>query len=143
MMLHHLDLRPIYADRPSLQLRRSECRITLRKIISGTKSSRLDLKNDIIYVGIDDNLAVVENLVLQKIEKIALRPYTAKEVRERLFITNKERLRWTKDGRLPPAQYNIIRRGQKISVPTYSVTGIDELARVPAVIEGWRLENTK
>lgn len=55
-----------------------------------------------------------------------------------LGITSQERLRWTKDGRLKQGGSVTIKRGQLISVPTYSISDVEFLADNPAIIANWR-----
>lgn len=69
---------------------------------------------------------------------VAIRPLTPRLLLEVLPITNKERLRWTKDNRLPRSGAVMIRRGQLISVPTYSVAAIEKIIATPGLIENWR-----
>ncbi|AXB80209.1 hypothetical protein [Novosphingobium sp. P6W] len=73
-----------------------------------------------------------------KLCKVALRPLTPRELLAALPITNRERLRWTKSGRIPRHGTVNIRRGQIVAVPTYSVTVVEELLLDAGRIENWR-----
>ena len=95
----------------------------------------------LLSVGDDADTGTVRSQIEALLEDIAQRPYTAGEVRERLGITNQERLRWTKEGRLRRGGNEIIDRGQKIAVTTYEVASIDALALAPETIELWRLDD--
>lgn len=72
------------------------------------------------------------------LDLIATRPLTPRLVQQALEITSRERLRWTKDGRLPQQGSATIRRGQLINISTYAVSQIADLMAHPRVIEGWR-----
>jgi hypothetical protein len=71
---------------------------------------------------------------------IAWRPLTPRLVVAALGITGQERIRWTKDGRLPKSGQLLTRRGNGavLQIPTYSVRLIDELAGHPETIIAWR-----
>jgi hypothetical protein len=69
---------------------------------------------------------------------IAWRPLTPRLVGAVLGISGQERARWTKDGRLPHSGQVAARRGNPISVPTYSVELIEKLAGHPEIVSAWR-----
>ena len=130
-----------FFDHPSLRLRRKEVRTCLRKLAR---------RHDHVVLEFDQRRFLCESLheaesLLSEIEnsllKIARRPYTASEVRQRLDITNQERLRWTKDGRLKRGASELMQRGQRITVITYDVSAIDKLCQVPEIIDAWRMED--
>lgn len=73
----------------------------------------------------------------------AMRPLTPRLVRKALPISNQERLRWTKDGRLPQSGSVSIRRAQPISVPTYAVHVIEALLAHPNIMDRWRLDDAR
>jgi hypothetical protein len=58
-----------------------------------------------------------------------------------LNISAMERQRWTKDARLQLAGAVRVRQGQVLSIPTYSVEFIHELASHPDVIARWRQQD--
>ncbi|MGH2343176.1 hypothetical protein ACRC7T_17035 [Segnochrobactraceae bacterium EtOH-i3] len=69
-------------------------------------------------------------------------PLYPRVVEEALGITPRERLRWTKDGRLPATDGNAVRRGARaFRVPRYPVAAIAALAASPATIAGWRADD--
>jgi hypothetical protein len=74
--------------------------------------------------------------------RIAWRPLTPRLVGAALGISGQERLRWTKDGRLPRSGQVAARRGNPLSVPTYSVEAIEKLARHPGIVTAWREQDT-
>jgi hypothetical protein len=72
------------------------------------------------------------------LDVIATRPFSARKTEELLGITSKERLRWTKDGRLPHSRTAPISRGHTIMLPVYSVECVVALRSSPEVILSWR-----
>jgi hypothetical protein len=74
---------------------------------------------------------------------IASRPLTPRLVQDVLGITARERLRWTKDGRLPTKGVVSFRRGQSISVRTYAPESIAKLLSDPGTIASWRAVDAK
>ena len=69
---------------------------------------------------------------------LAKRPLTAHLVEQALDITARERLRWTKGGRLRTAGTSKIRRGQQIVLNLYPIDSIEQLIREPQRIQSWR-----
>jgi hypothetical protein len=63
---------------------------------------------------------------------------TAHLVEQALDITARERLRWTKGGRLRTAGTSKIRRGQQIVLNLYPIDSIEQLIREPQRIQSWR-----
>jgi hypothetical protein len=53
-------------------------------------------------------------------------------------IANKERLRWTKDCRLPRSGSVTIRAAHPVSVGTYGVDAVAKLVAGPLIIASWR-----
>lgn len=137
--IYSLSFRDFFEAYPSLGMRRKEVRLRLRKVVRRTPGATLDLDTLSIHFEGDVDRETVRAGVEDVLEEIANRPYTAGEVRERLGITNQERLRWTKDGRLKRGGNEIIHRGQNISVTTYDVAATDDLARSPETLERWRV----
>lgn len=68
----------------------------------------------------------------------ARRPLTPRLLMAALPITNKERLRWTKDGRLPRSGSVMIRAAHPVSVGTYAVDAVARLVADPSIIAAWR-----
>ena len=73
--------------------------------------------------------------VIEFIERLSLTP---KEVEEALSITSRERIKWTKAGRLPRAEQRSFKKGQEIFYQCYSPLGIARLAMRPEDISEWR-----
>ena len=77
---------------------------------------------------------------LDAFRKQQLHPRVVEEI---LGITASERRRWTKDGRLPQSGSGSFRRGQSIHFALHPAAKIAALARQPATIEAWRIEDEK
>ncbi len=75
-----------------------------------------------------------------KLATLAKKPLTPKELMSAIPMTNAERIRWTKDGRLPRSGSAMIKRGQQIPVSSYSVNGIEKLLLTPDIVAEWRAE---
>lgn len=73
------------------------------------------------------------------VESIATRPFSSHQVEESLGISAQERLRWTKDGRLPSSGTATMRKGQTVTLSTYSVNTVAMLVSNPSVIAAWRV----
>jgi hypothetical protein len=73
--------------------------------------------------------------LIESIERLSLTP---KEVEEALNITSRERIRWTKAGRLPRAEQRSFKKGQEIFYQCYSPAGVAHLAMRPEAISEWR-----
>lgn len=72
------------------------------------------------------------------IERIATRPFSTRQIEAALGITARERLRWTKDGRLPRSGSATIMKGQLITLSTYAVDTVARLAGDASIIDDWR-----
>ncbi|MGO3934928.1 hypothetical protein [Rhodopseudomonas pseudopalustris] len=67
----------------------------------------------------------------------------AKVVEEILAISAQERLRWTKNGRLPTSGHTSFQNGKKsIFLVLYPAAAIASLARSPEQVEAWRQADT-
>jgi hypothetical protein len=76
--------------------------------------------------------------VAEVLAEIASRPLTPRLLVTALNITTKERLRWTKDGRLPRSGAVLVKRAHVVAVPTYAVSLVEELIARPDIIAAWR-----
>jgi hypothetical protein len=65
-------------------------------------------------------------------------PLTPRLVLSALPISPQERLRWTKDGRLPRSGAVMMLRAHPVSVATYAVETISALVENPSIIALWR-----
>ena len=59
-----------------------------------------------------------------------------------LEISNQERLRWTKDGRLKTSGTLTFTTGRRVTVPTYSAHWVADLLKNNRLIDGWRKQDT-
>ena len=89
---------------------------------------------DVPHEYLRDVIADITELI-ESIERLSLTP---KEVEEALSITSRERIKWTKAGRLPRAEQRSFMKGQEIFYQCYSPSGIAELAMRPETISEWR-----
>ena len=89
-----------------------------------------EVSTDLIEGKLDD--------LAEALARIAWRPLTRRLVAAALGISGQERARWTKDGRLPQSGQVLVRRGPLLSVPTYSVGVIEDLAAQPKILTAWR-----
>jgi hypothetical protein len=86
--------------------------------------------------------AVLRDLAT-RLAEIAWRPLTPKLLLTALHISTRERLRWTKDGRLRTSGKLLIRNGVvAFSVPTYPVSVVEQLANTPDVLSSWRAQDS-
>ncbi len=74
----------------------------------------------------------------ERLSEIADRPLTPKELLAALPITNRERLRWTKGNRLKRSGDLKIKRGQIVTIPTYSVAAAESILADDAILDRWR-----
>ena len=72
------------------------------------------------------------------LDDIACEPLGPKVVERALGITTQERLRWSKDGRLPLRGTGQLRYNKVVSFPTYAPEKLDVLISNPAAIAVWR-----
>lgn len=86
----------------------------------------------------DFDLIHLLDTISGRLVRIARRPLTAKELLIAVPISNKERLKWTKDGRLVQQGTASFRRGQAISMTTYAIDPVEALLANPHEIERWR-----
>ena len=75
------------------------------------------------------------------LHQIAIRPLSQKQVERHLGISSAERLRWTKDGRLPKSGIAQIKKGARITLTTYAVAAIEEIGARPELIARWRADD--
>ena len=80
---------------------------------------------------------VVDEVAIE-LAKLAVKPMTPRQLLRALPISNRERVRWTKDGRLPTSGRVYIRRGQLISVVTYAPAVVEFLTASPEYLSEWR-----
>jgi hypothetical protein len=123
-----------------LRLRAEEAHRCIRRVCAAGfcswSSQLLELRcvpeaaADVIEGNLDD--------LAKALARIAWRPLTPRLVVMALGISGRERARWTKDGRLPPSGQVFAHRGHLLSVPTYSVRLVEDLAARPEISTAWR-----
>jgi len=79
----------------------------------------------------------------QNLNSIANRPLTHRMVEQLLGITARERLRWTKDGRLPRSGHASFQKGRTILIATHPVDKISDLLARPEIVAAWREDDKK
>ncbi|ASP31319.1 hypothetical protein CHH26_14570 [Qipengyuania flava] len=126
-------------------MRWKEARSALRKHLSGQERVRW-IKNAIV-ISFDD--AEEKRGIARRLEEsaeildaIATRALTPKEICMALEISNQERLRWTKDGRLKTSGTLTFKTGRRVTVSTYSAHWVADLLKNNRLIDGWRKQDT-
>ena len=138
--LSTIEIDSFYGKMPALAIRRAEVKRSVKKVCRKLHVTEYDAAQNRILTAYYDT-AELEYILLGALKVIAKRPYSAKEVCMILGITNRERLRWTKDGRLKRGGNEIIKRGQKIAVITYNTNTVEALAKDQKLIEKWRIND--
>ena len=135
------DLRRCYEVHFGLSMRRREARRRIRLHLKSVGQLAASSADDCFRVALNSDLlpaiAVIDRID-RDLAAIAKRPLTSHEVQDALHITARERIRWTKDKRLPTSGTFTARRRQIVTINTYLVNDIRELYLQPATIEDWR-----
>ena len=128
-------LETAFASRLGLRLREGEARgFALRTL--GVDSSAWSQSNASVHVESGPDLDDRLDLLAEGLAKIAERPLTGRLMVETLGISNQERLRWTKDGRLRQSGSATIRRAHALAIQTYDP---DRLAEISSEdVRRWR-----
>jgi hypothetical protein len=74
----------------------------------------------------------------KRLDAIATRTLVPRLVEELLGISTRERLRWSKDGRLPRSGSVTFRKRHPITIATHPTDKMLELAANPSIIAEWR-----
>jgi len=123
-----------FAAHLGLRLRWSEVRRGTLKL--GARAPDVQCFDDLVML-LDRRPGSATPMTLASMmTRIAARPLPGRVVIQVLGISNRERIRWTKDGRLPAGGFANIRRGHLMSIPTYDPDRIQALTQ--AVIQSWR-----
>ncbi len=145
---HHtatIDFEVLLASIPSLRLRWKEARSALRKHLSGQERVRW-IKNAIVisFDNAEGKRGIARRLEesAEILDAIATRALTPKEICMALEISNQERLRWTKDGRLKTSGTLTFKTGRRVTVSTYSAHWVANLLKNNRLIDGWRKQDT-
>jgi hypothetical protein len=127
-----------------LSLRRGESLRFLRRILADCSANwRAKLREPEQEIAIPAGGATSAEIILRELAEgladIAWRPLTPRLLLTALNITSRERLRWTKDGRLQSSGRLQARQGTvAYSVPTYSISEIEKLVACPDILARWR-----
>jgi len=134
----YISLGPCFGMHLGLRLRADEAQRCIYRVFD--RGSRWDPQLRELTCATDTSPEVESKLdsLAEALTRIAWRPLTPRFVAAALGISAQERVRWTKDGRLPPSGQAFARRGALLSVPTYAVTLIEELAAHPETVAAWR-----
>lgn len=125
-----------------LRYRASELRHAVRKqmkrlglLDAPPRSARMAIRA--LPAGKGEHFKIIQDLEC-RLDAIAKRPLSPNLVEALLGISSQERLRWTKDGRLPTSGRATLRKGAVISIATHPADKILALAADPSIIAGWR-----
>lgn len=123
-----------------LEVHSGERNALLRRLMINA-GGRADLRLDRCVFPVDALAGAAElaGALQQGLERIAAKPIGQKHVERILGISAAERLRWSKDGRLPRSGAAFIRPGRAlVSLSTYAPATIEALLAAPEVIADWR-----
>ncbi len=130
-----ITLQTAFASRLGLRLRRGEAKgLALRTL--GVDVSAWSQSDASIRVENSLDLDGRLDVLAEGLAKIAERPLTGRLVVETLGITNQERLRWTKDGRLRQSGSASIRRAHALAIQTYDPDRLAEISLED--VRAWR-----
>ncbi len=123
-----------------LEVHAGERSALLRRLMNNA-GGRADLRLDRCVFPVEALAAAAElaGALQRGLERIAAKPIGQKHVERILGISAAERLRWSKDGRLPRSGAAFIRPSRAlVSLSTYAPATIEALLAAPEVIAGWR-----
>jgi hypothetical protein len=107
----------------------------LGALVVGEVPHSFSMARDIVS---DDRFQEVISEIDRRLEAMAMRPLMPLMVEQVLGITAHERLRWTKDGRLPRSGQAAFRKAGAVVIATHPVDKISRLQAQPDVIAAWR-----
>lgn len=79
----------------------------------------------------------IEKLITT-VEEICMRPFTPATVQDALGISSRERIRWTRDGKLKPIGTKMIKDRGHFSLTLYSAEDVARLLMSPEILTSWR-----
>jgi hypothetical protein len=134
--------RRCFAEQIGLGLRPREVRFAAKLGLKAVGKARwLEEEVALILSGPEQlvgEVAVALRDVDRRLAKLAEKPMEASLVEQALGISGRERLRWTKDGRMARAGVNLIRRGNAVALSLYRVEDVARLLKQPEIIRAWR-----
>lgn len=136
-----LSLQRLFEDSPAMRLRERE--LGRRVVHELTDLVATNYEEGVREFLLDRSHAISSAFGLfktldRRLEMITARPLSGRDVQNLLAISSRERLRWTKDGKLPGQGKAFIKRGQMISLATYPIKAIEYLFLHPEIIDAWR-----
>ncbi len=136
-----LDFQQVHDEHLGLSLRWPEASRRVLTFLRGHATRKWIADTLLLEVEAPDGDLRLEDVIERSSLALVLpasRPLTPRLVLGALPISAQERLRWTKDGRLPQSGAVMMRRAHPISVATYAVETISELVENPSIIALWR-----
>lgn len=79
----------------------------------------------------------VERLIIT-MEDICVRPLTPARLQAALRISSRERIQWTREGKLPPIATKIIKDRGQFSLALYGADDVARLLMSPEILVSWR-----
>lgn len=76
------------------------------------------------------------------VEDIYARPFTPSNLQKALLISSKERISWTRQGKLIIESKFPIKNSGHFSLPLYNSEDVNRLLEQPDIIQRWRNENS-
>lgn len=111
----------------TIDYRKQECRKRLRRF-----EHVLDMA-----CPTSNNAHDIEKLITTA-EEICTRPFTPATVQDALGISSRERIRWTRDGKLRPIGTKMITDRGRFSLTLYSAEDVARLLMSPEILASWR-----
>jgi hypothetical protein len=139
-----LRFEPPYSITLGLAARAKEARRRVRRVLKQTAVLDFRSDGDAIEARFanerDANLAAAE--MRKRLAAYLAEKLSPDLVEELLDITSRERVRWTKDGRLPTSGTVQFKKGrQTFQVFQYPVEGIGRLLENPGAVAEWRAQD--
>lgn len=139
----HISMADCFAAHLGLRLRPDETRRCLRRRLKACSPAWNDVeKTWTLAAGSAQQVEVALQKAMDALAWIAFRPLTPKSVCQALHINAQERLRWTRDGRLPSKGQVSVKRAHALQIPTYDVHLVARIAAAPDILEEWRRQDT-
>lgn len=133
-----LDLAALLDSRLGLALRADEVRATTLRCIGSEMATWMQEARAVRIADLAGLSRQLDGLAAG-LAIIAERPLTGRLVVQALGITNQERLRWTKDGRLRQCGSASIKRGQELRIQTYHPDQVSGITH--EIVQAWRSED--
>lgn len=76
--------------------------------------------------------------LITTVEEICTRPFTPATLQDALGVSSRERIRWTRDGKLRPIGTKMIKDRGRFSLALYSAEDVVRLLMSPEILASWR-----